>query len=105
MDGISAKIPQKICVFLQDQDIHARAGQKKSGNHPRRSAAHYAASRVHDFRGGGRLSHRLVRERLGEPLEHVGLPVLHRWIVAPTPHPVTAAFYCNDLTFGTGFLH
>jgi hypothetical protein len=53
MDGVTAKIAQKIGVLLDHKDIHSRPSQQETEHHSGRPTAHDAAfgfeSRHHCF--------------------------------------------------------
>jgi hypothetical protein len=54
MNGIAAKVAEKICVLLEYDDLHARSSQQKTEHHSGWSAANDAAlglkSRRHGFK-------------------------------------------------------
>jgi len=56
MDGVAAKIAQKIGMFLEDEDFNAGARQQIRQHHARRSAACYAATHIY-FLDCGLFSH------------------------------------------------
>jgi hypothetical protein len=49
VNRVAAEIAEEIGVFFEHNDIHARASQQKTGDHPGRASARDAATRLYRF--------------------------------------------------------
>src|SRR5262249_10257877 len=58
VNGIAAEVPQEGAVLLEDEHVHASAGEQEAQHHPSRAAARDAAADLNRLRRApGVLSH------------------------------------------------
>src|ERR1700730_12141256 len=77
VDGIAAEIAKKVCVFFEEEDFDASAGEEEAEHHAGGAAAYDAARslyglrgcfRRHDYSLGLRVCHRFKRAGLQRTL-------------------------------------